>query len=93
MSEAALARRPDGLLVELLRVGLPPLDARDLRGHQGGAVLEIARAMPSPHVEPAVMRRQRLEVLPALIHGGGVTRRGVRERADELIVGHLEQGG
>jgi hypothetical protein len=53
----------DGLFVKMLSIELAALDASDLGAHQGGAVLEIFRAIPRPDFELSMMGGQSLEML------------------------------
>src|SRR5262249_29599933 len=56
LDEAARACRADPLLVESHGIDVATFDARDLGGHQGGAVLEILRTILCPYLELSMMR-------------------------------------
>src|SRR5262245_6643880 len=62
VDETVVARRANGLLVELYRVGLTSLDSRDLGGHQGSPVREVLGACTGTGVEPPAVCRQRREM-------------------------------
>ena len=55
-------RRADRFLVELFGVENAPLDPRDLRRNERGAVLKRRRRVLGPYLELLVMSRQSLEV-------------------------------
>src|SRR5262249_22585256 len=62
----------DGLVIEALRIQLAPFDTRDLRTHQGGAVVQIRRAIHRPFLKLPVVNRQRIEVLLSFVVRCGV---------------------
>ena len=67
VDKAVGAGRADGLFVEAHRLKIAAFDAGDLRAHQGGAVLEILRAVRRPDFELTVVGGHSLEMLPALV--------------------------
>src|SRR6516165_6111857 len=83
LNEPIVAGRTDGLFVEAHRIKLAPFDARDLRGHECGAVLEILRTVLRPNVELPVLSYQSLEMLPFFIGRGEIPRCRAGKRAIE----------
>src|SRR5262245_63713993 len=68
LDEAARACRADRLFVEAHGIEVATFDARDLGGHQGGAVLEILRTILCPYLELSMMRGQSLD-MPLILVG------------------------
>src|SRR5262249_51596669 len=93
MDESVGACRHDGALVEAHGIEIPLLDARDLGGHQRGAVFEILGAMPRPYLELPKMCRHGVEVPLPFVGGCGVAHCGVRERTVELRFDELQRAG
>src|SRR5262245_65896869 len=73
VDEAVVARRTNGLLVELHRIGVTSLDARDLGGYQGSAVAEILGTCPGTRIEPLAMCGECCEMRLAFAGGLGIT--------------------
>ena len=90
VDEAVGAGRADGLFVEAHRINIAAVDAGDLRAHQGGAVLEILRAVRRPHFELTVVGGYSLDMVPALLACREIVERGVGKRAIKVILRRLE---
>src|SRR5215831_41972 len=91
-------RGADGLFVKMLSIELAALDASDLGAHQGGAVLEILRAILRPDFELSMMGHQSLEMLllrPAEPDFGGqvLPRQGFLLRNRGLVLRSFSEGG
>ena len=74
VNKAVGAGRANRLFVEVLGIELAALEAGDLGADQGGAVLEIVRAIRRPELELLVMRSDSVQMLLPL-------RRPVRRRS------------
>ncbi len=87
VDEAALAGRPDGLLVEALGVELPAGDARRLGGDQGVTTKRVLGAVVGPELELLQLRGEALRQLLLPRRRGLRMERGQRQREVEVVGG------
>ena len=86
LDEATVTRRTDRLFIEAHRVDIAALDARNLRAHQRGAVLEMLRATLRPDLQLPMMGSQSVEVRPSLVGSCGIATGGFGQRTVKAII-------
>src|SRR5262245_52595231 len=84
VDKAVVSRRADGLFVELLGLKYVAFDPGNLRAYQGGAILEVFRAIRLPYPELAVVIGQSIDMFLALDSGGVVAKYGARKRGIKM---------
>src|SRR5947208_6612681 len=90
VDELVGAGRADRFLVQAFGIELAAFDPRDLGSHEGGAVLEVLRAIRRPDLELLVMSRDSVQVLLPVSRCRGIAGGSSRQRAVQVIFGRFE---
>src|SRR5712671_5778574 len=86
VDKAVGAGRADGPFVEVHRLNVAAVDARNLGVDQRGSGFEILRAILRPYFELPLVGGQRLDMLPAPVGGRGIAGRRLAKRTIEVVL-------